>query len=219
MNPFQNTVIQIASIEAKMASTGNMKYILTATDKKKFYFYQKAKGQDSDVYQVFNNMGVKQGSTIAIGYTEEEKSFEKVENGKPKIVNYTDRFIGSMREANAMPAPTPLIIKNGNADGGKYENKPNTYVKEECKVRNFDREAYEKCCSIWLAAVFHNNVSVPDEGLFNTFWNSFQAIRKDGEKRFSTGWAKAEATFKKDEEPLPEDPNDDRITDVSDIPF
>ena len=75
MSEFQNTNIQIIKVEAKMASTGNMKYILTAHNNKKYYFYQKNKGVDCDVFQVFNNMEVKQGSTIAIGFTEEAKTF------------------------------------------------------------------------------------------------------------------------------------------------
>jgi len=69
----------------------------------------------------------------------------------------------------------------------------------EAPTRNFDREAYEKCCSIWAAAYIGRAetddvlVAISD----GRFWELFQAIRKDGEKRFATGWAKAESVFKK----------------------
>lgn len=124
MNQFQNTNIQVASIEAKMASTGNMKYILTATDKKKYYFFQKVKGADSDVFQVFNNMGVKQGSIINIGFTEEEKSFVGKDG---KNINYTDRYIGSMREADGIPSVVPQKAPvKSNLSEPAYVSEPKT---------------------------------------------------------------------------------------------
>lgn len=76
--------------------------------------------------------------------------------------------------------------------------------------RNWDKEAYEKCCSIWAAALLEAGIPVESERgtdqayvvgikewiVRERFWNLFQAIRADGEKRFATGWAKAEQTFK-----------------------
>lgn len=75
------------------------------------------------------------------------------------------------------------------------------------KERNWDREAYEKCCSIWAAQL---QVEAAIEQIKNgDYWNLFQAIRADGEKRFATGMDKARAIFAKpveeagDEAPWP----------------
>ncbi len=90
MNNIINKDIQVGNIEAKMASTGNMKYVMTDSEKNKYYFYQKNKGQDCDVYLSFTGMSLKIGDTCSIGFTEEQKSFM---NQKGEDVNYTDRFI------------------------------------------------------------------------------------------------------------------------------
>lgn len=101
MNNIINKDIQIANIEAKMASTGNMKFILTDSEKNKYYFFQKNKGVDCDVYMSFTGMGLKIGSSCYIGFTEEQKSFT---NQKGENITYTDRFILGLREANGVPA-------------------------------------------------------------------------------------------------------------------
>jgi hypothetical protein len=112
MNNIINKDIQVASVEAKMASTGNMKFIITDTEKNKYYFFQKNKGVDCDVYMSFTGMGLKQGDVCHIGFTEEAKSFQ---NQKGETINYTDRFIVGLREANgaparsAMPQPKTLV--------------------------------------------------------------------------------------------------------------
>jgi hypothetical protein len=51
----------------------------------------------------------------------------------------------------------------------------------------WERQAYEKCCSLWAAAVIqHNPDSDPIIGIENgQFWKLFQAIKADGDKRFS----------------------------------
>ncbi len=90
MNNIINKDIQVGNIEAKMASTGNMKYVITDSEKNKYYFYQKNKGQDCDVYLSFTGMSLKIGDACNIGFTEEQKSFT---NQKGENVNYTDRFI------------------------------------------------------------------------------------------------------------------------------
>lgn len=84
---------------------------------------------------------------------------------------------------------------------GNYAPRANSSVTKaitsgriEVLPRNFDREAYEKCCSIWIAASLTGRPDVTPN--FQLYWDLFQAIRADGEKRFATGWAKAEAVFK-----------------------
>lgn len=70
--------------------------------------------------------------------------------------------------------------------------------------RNFDREAYEKCCSIWLAGELSREIPSSEmlNERLNRYWNYFQAIRADGANRFATGWQKAEAKFAPEPPPI-----------------
>ncbi len=132
-----NRNIQIESIEAKMASTGNMKYILKDTSNNKYFFWQKNKGQDSEAYLSFTGMGLKKGDTVAIGFTEEQKSFVNNEN---KTIDYTDRFILSLRESSGSPAPSqpeiPRSVAN-NSSQGIPQNKGNDAFGKRLAVHGF----------------------------------------------------------------------------------
>jgi hypothetical protein len=102
-----NRTIQIENIEAKMASTGNMKYVLKDSEGNKYFFWQKNKGQDSEVFLSFTGMGLKKGDTCTIGYTEKDESFV---NAKGETIHYKDRFILGLREASGPvtpPSPKP----------------------------------------------------------------------------------------------------------------
>ncbi len=210
MQPFQNTNIQVTKVEMKVASTGNVKYILTAQDGKKYFFYQKAKGVDCDVFQTFQNMGVKQGMTIAIGFAEEPKSFQ---NPKGETVNYTDRFIGSMREASGVPAQTPTQAPKAPVKSNLSEP---AYVSEAKDEKFWDKKAYKQCLWGQALKVGLENFGSKDCDLV---WNSFKSIEQDADKRFAQGWDKAVKTFGTDqmpcneEAPLPEAPPE------IDIPF
>lgn len=168
MTPFQQADIQVESIESKQASTGNWKYIITDNNRKKYYFYEKVKGEAGDVFCNFKTLEVKKGDIIHISYTEEEKSFE--DPIKKNLVKYTDRFIASLREAGATPQlqtpPTPQKQPEG---------------------RNWDKEAYAKCCSIWAAQdIINSGVEGAIQNVENNwYWKLFTVIQQDSEKRFS----------------------------------
>jgi hypothetical protein len=168
-----NKNIRVENIEAKMASTGNMKYILTDSDKNKYFFWQKNKGEDSSVYLAFTGMGVKKGDSLAIGYTEKDESFV---NREGKTINYTDRFILGLREANGAP------VSKSSSQPQSANGEANRPLKNDS--RNWDREAYEKCCSIWAAAVLTNG-GEPLHGVRDgAFYELFQAIRQSGYEKF-----------------------------------
>lgn len=148
MSSFINENIQVDSIEAKMASTGNMKYILTDTNKKKYYFYQKAKGVDSDVYQSYTGMGLKKGDMCNVSFTEEAKTFV---NKEGKTINYTDRFIGSLREASGIPVETKNEAPR--ASGERTEPSKDT---------DWDSIAVGKCQTAFLSAYIQSGKSISD---------------------------------------------------------
>ncbi len=95
--------------------------------------------------------------------------------------------------------------------------------------RNWDKEAYEKCCSIWAAARLGAGMKLADicleidNGVYSRL---FDAIREHADKRFATGWANAEATLRR---PVAETPADivnqaidearDEAPSVEDIPW
>src|ERR1044072_7777653 len=121
------------------ASTGNMKWIITDTNKLKYFFWQKNNGQDCETYQTFLAMGVKKGDWIHIGFTESDESFV---NKEGKTVNYKDRFILGLREAGGSPTPALPKSSNVEANRGQYGNSSGP---THAGGRNFDQEGYEKC--------------------------------------------------------------------------
>lgn len=127
-NSIINRDILIANLEAKMTSTGNMKFILTDTTKNKYYFFQKNKdkttGQpvDCDVYLSYTGMNLKIGDACSIGFTEEQKSFT---NQKGENVNYTDRFILGLREANG------VVVTSIQSQPKTSHNAPNNALQKE----------------------------------------------------------------------------------------
>ena len=111
MNNIQNANILITNIEAKMASTGNMKYTITDGEKRKFSFFQnKQDGTAGSVYTSFNSMGLKVGDTAHIGFIEEEDSFT---NQKGENIKYMKRNIVNIMEAHGSPkTPMPNTLQN-----------------------------------------------------------------------------------------------------------
>jgi len=96
-----NKNIRVDSIETKMASSGNTKYIITE-GKDKYYFWRLEKGSEGSVFNSFTGMSdagtLKKGSVVHIGFTEEDESFV---NNDGKTINYKSRHIVGLREAGA----------------------------------------------------------------------------------------------------------------------
>jgi hypothetical protein len=165
-----NTTITIEGVEQK-----NNKLTLVAHDKKRYGFWMTKKdGSDSAPYLQFKSMDLKQGDSVFIGYVLEPYTDSRGVNREAlKIINF--------RETSEKPTQTasqPQTPRSGQ-----------NYASGEVSGRNWEKEAYEKCCSIWAAALygggFDSNkdpVNFIKEGYF---WNTFQAIKADGEKRFN----------------------------------
>lgn len=182
-SPIINTNIRVETVSSKQASTGNMKWIITDMQGLKYFFWQKNRGEDSDVYLSFTGMGVKKGDTIAIGYTEKEESFV---NREGKTINYKDRFILGLREASGVPTV------NSSPQAQSPRTEANTA--SQTPSRNWDREAYEKCCSIWSAAMLQKLTQSSEVIGYverGAFYELFQAIRQSGYDHFEN---KATAT-------------------------
>ena len=171
----ETKVITIANVETKMFDSGGTQYKIKSTDGQTFKFYDKKKaGGNTVAYQQFKDMELRVGSTVSVWYKTEEKEY----NGKP----YTDRMIASFREAAGKPVETPPPAK---------------FEATEAKDDKFwDKKAYKQCLwNYWL-----EKVAIQDQQDWMTeVWQVFNQIEKDADKRFSTGWAKAEAVFGDDE--------------------
>jgi hypothetical protein len=188
----QSKIIEIAKVDMKMFDSGTQ-YKITTTTNEKYKFYDKKKdGNPTVAFKQFQDMELKIGSTVDVWYKEEVKEYE----GKP----YTDRLIASFKEASGKPAQTAIKTPSQ----PKYEA---TELKDE---KFWDKKAYKQC--LWGYWLEHHtafkNVSLTDGSLgdaeMDMVWQVFNQIEKDADKRFSTGWAKAEAIFG-DEAPLPTD--------------
>lgn len=188
-----NKTITIDDIQTKFASTGNEGFTIIS-GKDKYTFYRTIKGQDGDVYKAFKAMDVKPHDTVNIGYTEEPSEFT---NAKGELIKFTKRGIVSIREGDPsqtqLPVNKPLSVANNASQSQSKDDK------------FWERQAYEKCLSLWYTSTGFNHEDFLEGIKTGKFWELFQTIKADGELRFATGMEKARAIFKKDEEPLPEE--------------
>jgi hypothetical protein len=196
----QTAIIEIKKLEMTAYETGSQ-YKITAQDGKKYKFYDKKKdGNPTVAFTQFGNMQLKMGSTCEVWFKEIEKEYE----GKP----YTDRIIASFKEANAKPLSHATPAQ-------KAPVKPNSYVPELFKQRNFKQEGYEKCLwGYWLehseriGDKLYPNLQALSDKEMDLVWMVFNQIEKDAEKRFNGGLNGATEMNSADEAPpLEEYPN------------
>lgn len=172
MNDLINVTIQIT--EEAGRSKGQYGMILKlkgldiATGKTNTYtIYETTQTGISAAWKSYND-GALLGQTVQVGY---EAKPGVAPDGSP----YTSRIIRSINED----------IGNG-VQNHVNQQKPRTgdSVASQSQSRNFEKEAYEKCCSIWAQGItLESALGHLERG---DFWNLFQAIKADGEKRFNT---------------------------------
>ncbi len=176
-----STDVLITNVELKPFETSSQYKIIgnTTSGVMRFKFYDKKKdGTYSSAFEQFQSMNLKIGDMVNIAYSEEEREYQ----GKP----YTDRRVIWFRETNtpassvsATPASSQTESPHGEANRGQ----------SEASGRNWDKEAYEKCCSLWIASKLRDpNISHAElighiKG--GVYFELFQAIKADGDKRFS----------------------------------
>jgi hypothetical protein len=216
-NPVINKDIQIANIEAKMASTGNMKFILTDTEKNKYYFFQKNKGVDCDVYMSFTGMGLKIGDSCYIGFTEEQKSFT---NQKGENITYTDRFILGLREANGIPAtsaPSQPQTTRSVSNPAPQKEPSDTFsrrlgIQGHINALLSNPSYFDPNNAPTIALLVKEAIAIEDEAEKQLNPSAFrQAVQA-----YAPQIIEPELPVIQQDEPLPEEPGE---IDVSDIPF
>jgi hypothetical protein len=141
---------------------------ITAHDNKIYNLSQKYKdGTTSDAWNQMSDMGLKIGSSVNIWYAE-----------VPNKHGGTSRYIRSFRETNTPPQPT---------QAPKAPYKSNSGFSEGLKTAD-DRNAYERCCSIWAASAIQSGINpraiIGELQATNTYYNLFQAIKASGAKHF-----------------------------------
>lgn len=201
-----NANIVIGGVE----DTGQQIKIKDQNKKTYSFFKTKKDGGTTKAYEQFQQYKI--GEEVGISYKEVAFTGRDGTPGKIKnIINFNPVHSDAMLARNgAKAAPRANFSATEPVKPPMYE------VKE---ARNWEKEAYEKCCSIWAAQLIANGsaISALESGIF---WQLFQAIKKDGEKRFSTGWDKAVKTFGADEPEGPEAPPIEAYeVDADKIPF
>jgi hypothetical protein len=205
MNDLINKVIQVSAKEEKLQ--GGKTVMKVKDEKNLVYTVYKTKqdGTESVAWGQIPDIG----ETVQIGFVEQQGEYEG------KAVTYrTIRTFNKDIGNGVANAQTPRQERFANP----LYDKP-----KEFKPRNFDQEAYEKCCSLWASSLLEKpNVTIKDcIALVETgmCWELFQAIKTDGKKRFfefsGTGGGVSQV-FAIDPE-LPTIQVED--IDVSDIPF
>ena len=135
------------------------------------FFKNKRDGGMTVAYKTFQNFKV--GQTVAVSYKDDESA------KYPGTVFHT---VISVKAADGVPQQSAPAQKT--AASPKYEPTEHVYA---ATGRNFEKEAYVKCCSIWAASVMQKVGSAEIKKVIEEggFWELFQVIKTDGEKRFA----------------------------------
>lgn len=200
-NKLINAVIQLTSKEEKTGKFGPM--AKTKDEKGLTYTVYKTK-KDGTVSVAWDQLqALSVGDMVQAGFAEE--IVEHPEHGK-----YTARTIRSFNSdigngvANSQAQAKSSNLGHSGASGG--------VLKDDAF---WEKQAHEKCCSLWTAALMQRGtLAVPN---FDEFWTIFQAIKADGNKRFSP---LRQAVQKHAPAVMDEDlPVIQQDEDVDDIPF
>lgn len=206
MQDNQSAIIQIAEL-----STNQWGAKITAHDKRIYNINQKKKsdGKLSTAWKQMGNMGIKTGDTVEVWYAE-----------VPNQHGGTSRYINSFREAGGRPITQSETPHHGANNTSQDTSRDDKF---------WERQAYEKCCSLWAAALLQKTgeLELTRQAIQSgKFWEMFQAIKAEGAKKFFDF-----SKLNGESEPLPtidvsEDPNTPwpkeappEDVSVEDIPF
>lgn len=150
------------------------------------------KDQDSEAYSSLKNFHI--GESFGVEYGEKEESFTPTDGpNRGKSINFTRRTIYKILPTVANPTtlpPKPLVqAKESNLGHSLLSSGP---LKDDAF---WERQAYEKCCSLWIGALIQKQGIYTVDGVLNglgqlqagEFHHLFKAIKADGAKRFSGG--------------------------------
>jgi hypothetical protein len=181
-----NKTITIQEISTKQ-TTGGSKYVLKDHEGRTFNFFTTKKdGDDTSVFAQFKNMELKVGDTVMIGFVEEEFEYQGKNVITKKIINF--------RETNDQPtqtAPRQESPRTGqNSASGEVIDRLKQGARDVIKNDAFwERQAYEKCCSLWAASELQRDGYTIDSAIQDLqsghYYRLFQAIKADGAKQFS----------------------------------
>jgi len=215
-NKLLNKAITINAKEEKLQ--GGKPVVKIKDEKGLTYTVYKTKqdGSTSIAWEQLGELSI--GDTVQIGYVEEIVDNPQYGTTTYRTIRNFNKDIGegSQRYQNSPQAEKPRSGQN--------------LTSQSIPARNYEREAYEKCCSLWAAACIQHSGKVNEVAIVDgTYWQLFQTIKKDGEKRFAKGWQRAETIFKEELPSIQIDGdeagsfnpmvNDGPSFDVSDIPF
>jgi hypothetical protein len=196
--PLLNATIEIVEMSDKKGQYGLIKKIkgkdIESGQTNTYTVYDKKKdGSISAAWSQIQSITV--GDTVQVGYAEQQGTMD---DGKPftsRIVRNFNKDIGNgvRQYQSSQPTKSPNTGQN---------------TASQSEPRDYEKEAYVKCCSIWAAAHIQAGKVIDGGGVAiedvlaqiqnGQYWSLFQAIKADGEKRFAKGWAKAEAIFKEE---------------------
>jgi hypothetical protein len=138
-------------------------------------FYSSFKTYEGNNNQEYNqllfgnhNEPFQEGDTVVVTYTKTVGANDKIYKNLKSIFPVTNGF--------GVP----------NSSQPQEEPRGEAPSASQTTSRNWDREAYEKCCSIWAAALMDKeghsmSISLIEQGYF---YDLFQAIRQSGYEKF-----------------------------------
>lgn len=197
MNELQNKVITISAKEEKLQGG---KPVMKIKDEKNLVYTVYKFKQDGNVSAAWSQLEkISVGQQLQIAFVEQQGDYE----GKPVTYRTIRNFntdIGGGLQITPLSTQKPRYEAPAKPQGQSGES------------RNWDKEAYAKCCSIWAAQdIINGGVEGAITNLENNhYWNLFIKIKEDSEKRFSP---LAQAALKANPNFFPPKPTERPLTD------
>lgn len=166
-----NKVITVSGKEEKMQGGKPVMKIKDQDNLTYTVYKTKQDGTESAAWKAMPSLE----DVVQIGFVEQKGEYE----GKPvtyRTIRVFNKDIGN-GVANLTPRQERFSQPNPLYDKPKEEPKDDKF---------WEQQAYEKCCSLWIAAEIQagNRENIHNLLESGVFWETFKAIKADGKKRF-----------------------------------
>ena len=163
-NELKNANIKISSIEDKGTYLRVVDNVMTRFT----LFKMKKDGSQTKAYESFNDLKLRIGDEIAIGYKEDSYI-------DSRGISRTSNQIVLFKPIDGIPSEKNQILE-----------KPiiGVTVNPE-KQPNWEQLGFEKTCSLWIASLIQHSGKVQDEYDFDKFYSLFNKIKEAGAYHFN----------------------------------
>ena len=170
-NELKNANIKISSIEDKGTYLRVVDNVMTRFT----LFKMKKDGSQTKAYESFNDLKLRIGDEIAIGYKEDSYI-------DSRGISRTSNQIVLFKPIDGIPSK--LTNSSKSVKTIKSMEQPELKVIPD-KQLNWEQLGFEKTCSLWIASLIQHSGKVQDEYDFDKFYSLFNKIKEAGAYHFN----------------------------------